>query len=209
VRGSFGHAHTRGPALFRVHGAPGTVPERHGPGGVDPGGSETEGEKNVNPHEHAPPVRWFLSGACPGIGQVSHELAPPPKGPPQTIFTPDPEEPGGVQMAHQEVAMWEILNVLERTGRGETQTAVSHVTGHCRKTIRRYVRTAGALGWMGGVDPPSEALAAEVFTGVYTSRRPGQRVRRGSIQAQPEHPLFPERETCSGGRATPRACWCP
>jgi hypothetical protein len=66
-------------------------------------------------------------------------------------------------MAYREVAMWEILAVLERIGRGESQAAVSKVTGHCRKTIRRYVRTAEGLGWKPGTDPPSEALAAEVF----------------------------------------------
>jgi hypothetical protein len=66
-------------------------------------------------------------------------------------------------MAYREVAMWEILSILECIGRGESQSAVARVTGHCRKTIRRYVRTAESLGWKPGTDPPSEALAAEVF----------------------------------------------
>ena len=66
-------------------------------------------------------------------------------------------------MAYREVAMWEIQTVLERIGRGECQAAVAQVTGHCRKTIRRYVRTAERLGWEPGADPPTEALAAEVF----------------------------------------------
>jgi hypothetical protein len=66
-------------------------------------------------------------------------------------------------MAYREVAMWEILAVLERIGRGEYQADVSRVTGLRRKTIRRYVRTAESLGWKPGTDPPSEALAAEVF----------------------------------------------
>jgi hypothetical protein len=79
-------------------------------------------------------------------------------------------------MAYREVAMWEILAVLERIGRGESQAAVAQVTGHCRKTIRRYVRTAKSLGWEPGTDPPSEALAAEVFLRHRTSgeRSPGE-----------------------------------
>jgi len=79
-------------------------------------------------------------------------------------------------MAYREVAMWEILAVLERIGRGESQKAVARVSGHCRKTIRRYVRTAKSLGWKPGTDPPSEALAAEVLLRHRTSgeRGPGE-----------------------------------
>ena len=66
-------------------------------------------------------------------------------------------------MAYREVAMWEILAVLKRIGRGESQAAVARTNGHTRKTIRRYFRTAKSLGWEPGTDPPSEALAAEVF----------------------------------------------
>lgn len=69
-------------------------------------------------------------------------------------------------MAYREVAMWEILAVLERFGRGETGAAVARATGHTRKTVRRYVRTAEGLGWKPGTDPPTEALAAEVFLGL-------------------------------------------
>ncbi len=58
--------------------------------------------------------------------------------------------------------MWEILAVLERIGRGETQAAVSRTTGQSTKTVRRYVRTAQSLGWTPGTDPPGEAPAAEV-----------------------------------------------
>ena len=53
-------------------------------------------------------------------------------------------------MAYREVAMWEILAVLERIGRGESQAAVARTTGHGRKTIRGYVRTARSLGWEAG-----------------------------------------------------------
>ena len=66
-------------------------------------------------------------------------------------------------MAYREVAMWEILAVLERIGRGETQGAVARTTGHGRKTIRGYVRTARSLGWEPGTVLPTEALAAEVY----------------------------------------------
>ena len=66
-------------------------------------------------------------------------------------------------MAYREVAMWEILAVLERIGRGESKAAVARVTGYTRKTIRGYVRSAESLGWKPGTDPPSQALAAKVF----------------------------------------------
>lgn len=59
--------------------------------------------------------------------------------------------------------MWEILNVLRRIGRGETKAAVARVTGHRRKTIRRYVATALGLGWKPGLEAPTERLAIEVF----------------------------------------------
>lgn len=66
-------------------------------------------------------------------------------------------------MAYREVAMWEILSVLERIGRGETQAAVARLTGHSRKTIRGYIRTARELGWEAGGAAPTETLAAAVF----------------------------------------------
>jgi hypothetical protein len=59
--------------------------------------------------------------------------------------------------------MWEILTVLERIARGESQAAVARTTGHVPKTIRRYVRAAESLGWEPGTDPTTEALAAKVF----------------------------------------------
>lgn len=90
-------------------------------------------------------------------------------------------------MAYREVAMWEILAVLERIGRGDTQAAVGEVTGHCRKTIRRYVRTAKKLGWEPGTDPPSEALAAEVFL----RHRPSRERSPGEVEEE----LLPHLET--------------
>jgi hypothetical protein len=66
-------------------------------------------------------------------------------------------------MAYREVAMWEILAVLERAHRGESRAAIARVTGHSRKTVRRYLATAREVGWEPGRDPPTEALAAEVY----------------------------------------------
>jgi hypothetical protein len=65
-------------------------------------------------------------------------------------------------LAYREVSMWEILNVLERVGRGESKAAVSRVTGHTRKTIAGYVATAENLGWRPG-EPVTEELAGVVY----------------------------------------------
>ena len=65
-------------------------------------------------------------------------------------------------MSYREVAMWEVLNVLRRVGRGESKSAVARTSGHDRKTIGRYVATAVELGWRAGTDEPTEALAAAV-----------------------------------------------
>ena len=83
-------------------------------------------------------------------------------------------------MAYREVAMWEILAVLEGIGRGESQAVVGRVSGHTRKTIRRYVRTAKSLGWGPGTDPPTEALAAEVFL----RHRPSRDRSPGEVEAE-------------------------
>jgi len=66
-------------------------------------------------------------------------------------------------MAYREVAMWEILEVLRRVGRGENRSEVGRTTGHSRKTVRGYVRTAIELGWEPGTEEPSEKLAAQVY----------------------------------------------
>src|SRR5438105_1216628 len=65
-------------------------------------------------------------------------------------------------MAYHEVAMWEILTVLERLTRRESKTAIAQVTGHSRSTVRRYERMARELGWTPEGDAPTEALAAEL-----------------------------------------------
>jgi hypothetical protein len=63
-------------------------------------------------------------------------------------------------MAYREVEMWEVLEVLRRVHRGQPQRAIQRVTGHGRTTIRRYVRTARALGWTKDQEP-GEKLAAK------------------------------------------------
>ncbi len=89
-------------------------------------------------------------------------------------------------MSYREVAMWEVLNVLRRIGRGESKSAVARTTGHDRKTIGSYVATAVELGWRPGTDEPTETLAAAV-----TARRSPARDRGpGEVEAL----LLPHRE---------------
>jgi transposase len=80
-------------------------------------------------------------------------------------------------MAYKEVAMWEILNVLRRIGRGEIISEVARVTEHDRKTVRRYVSIAKELGWVPGEEEPDEELAVRVFKQlrpVSTEQSPGE-----------------------------------
>ena len=73
-------------------------------------------------------------------------------------------------MACQEHGMWEVLEVLRRLHRGESQSRVASVTGRTRKTIRRYARLAEELGWrIGSETEPDEALAARILDRI----RPG------------------------------------
>ena len=65
-------------------------------------------------------------------------------------------------MAYREHGMWEVLEVLRRAHRGERQRAISRTTGRSRKTIRRYLKIAGKLGWGPGQGEPDEPLAARV-----------------------------------------------
>ena len=53
-------------------------------------------------------------------------------------------------MAYREVDMWEILEVLRRLHRKESNAAIERATGRTRKTIRRYKRRARELGWEKG-----------------------------------------------------------
>src|SRR5579871_3823163 len=65
-------------------------------------------------------------------------------------------------MAYHEVAMWEILTVLERLRRRESKTAIARATALSRSTVRRYAKAARELGWTPEGDAPTEALAAEI-----------------------------------------------
>jgi transposase len=79
-------------------------------------------------------------------------------------------------MAYREVEMWEVLDVLRRVHHGQRQRAIQRITGHSRTTIRRYVRTARALGWERGQEP-DEGLARAVvrrLRPVAKERRPGE-----------------------------------
>ncbi len=90
-------------------------------------------------------------------------------------------------MAYREVGMWEILEVLRRVHRGEPYAAIQRATGHTRKTVRRYVRTARATGWDAATTVPDETLAATV----------GQRlkpVRKVPATGEAEARLVPHRE---------------
>ena len=62
-------------------------------------------------------------------------------------------------MPYREVGIWEILEVLRRVHRGESQVRIARATGHTRKTIRRYTRTARKRGWTpGGTQEPDENI---------------------------------------------------
>jgi transposase len=69
-------------------------------------------------------------------------------------------------VAYHEVAMWEVLDVLERLRRRETKTAIARATGCSRSTVRRYAGLAEELGWKAGalVEPVGglEAVAVEI-----------------------------------------------
>jgi transposase len=81
-------------------------------------------------------------------------------------------------MAYREVGMWEILNVLSRLGRGETQRQVARATGHSRKTVRRWEEAARELGWVPSAHEPDETLAAEVLAAV----KPGPAAGPGEVE---------------------------
>jgi hypothetical protein len=92
-------------------------------------------------------------------------------------------------MAYHEVAMWEILTVLERLARRESKTAIARATGHSRSTVRRYEHVARELGWTPeGEAPPDglEALAAKIGHRL----QPGSDRDAGEIEAQ----LLPQLE---------------
>ena len=89
-------------------------------------------------------------------------------------------------MAYREVAMWEILNVLRRLGRGESKSSIAQATGYSRSTVRRYEREAYRLGWSASAAEPTEELAAAV------SRRLSPAADRPS--GETESDLLPHQE---------------
>jgi hypothetical protein len=90
-------------------------------------------------------------------------------------------------VAYREIAMWEILEVLRRVGRGEGQRGIARLTGHSRTTIRRWVACATELGWAPAVQEPDEGLAQQVAE--HMRPLPAQR-SPGESEAQ----LAPHRE---------------
>ena len=81
-------------------------------------------------------------------------------------------------MAYREVGMWEILAVLRRLGRGETQRQVARASGHSRKTVRRWATAAQELGWVPSTHEPDDALAAEVLAAM----KPGPASAPGEVE---------------------------
>lgn len=70
-------------------------------------------------------------------------------------------------MAYHEVAMWEILAVLERLHRRESKAAIARATGCSRSTVRRYERLAREGGWTPEGAAPTDALATEIARRVH------------------------------------------
>jgi transposase len=66
-------------------------------------------------------------------------------------------------MVYREHGMWEVLEVLRRLWRGESQVRIAAATGLSRKTVRHYLRRAVALGWKPGGQEPDEVLAVRVL----------------------------------------------
>jgi transposase len=90
-------------------------------------------------------------------------------------------------MAYREVDMWEILEVLRRLHRKESNAAIERASGRTRKTIRRYKRRARQLGWEpGGEREPDEELAAAVAQNL---RPVTEKEGLGAIEAK----LMPQR----------------
>jgi transposase len=90
-------------------------------------------------------------------------------------------------MAYLEIGMWEVLDVLRRVHRGESQVAIERVTGRTRKTVRRYTALARELGWDPKGQEPDEGLARAVT----------QRLRPVAAESLPgvsEARLTPHRE---------------
>jgi transposase len=98
-------------------------------------------------------------------------------------------------MAYQEYGMWEILDILKRRYRKESQGHIARATGRSTKTVRRYLRKAEKYGWTGD-SPPDEALAQRVAAALSPGPAPGENSvvakklwpHRGDIQGWLEGP---------------------
>ncbi len=90
-------------------------------------------------------------------------------------------------MVYREHGMWEILELLRRLHRGESQVVIEAATGRDRKTIRSYLRLAREIGWEPGAEEPDEALAARLLE----RRRPGS---KDLDSGETERLLLPRRE---------------
>jgi len=64
-------------------------------------------------------------------------------------------------MAYREHGRWEILDVLERIHRGESQRSVARSTGRCRPAVARYLALPKDVGWVPGESAPDEALGRD------------------------------------------------
>jgi transposase len=76
-------------------------------------------------------------------------------------------------MAYQEYGMWEILDILKRRYRKESQGHIARATGRSTKTVRRYLRKAEEYGWT-GQSAPEEALAQRVAAALSPGPTPGE-----------------------------------
>ena len=85
-------------------------------------------------------------------------------------------------MAYREHGMWEVLDVLKRHHRGESQRRIAVATGRGRKTIRAYIREAKKLGWSKEV-PPDDELASRVAQ----RRQPGPSSSEASASEKALH----------------------
>jgi transposase len=59
-------------------------------------------------------------------------------------------------MAYQEMGMVEVREIVRRWLGGDSIRAIARGTGMDRKTVRAYVRAAGAAGVARGGGPPTE-----------------------------------------------------
>ena len=98
-------------------------------------------------------------------------------------------------MTYKEHGMWEILEVLRRHWRGDSQVQIQAATGCSRTTIRRWLAGARDLGWEVSAGEPDEALAARILEGL----RPG---RGSSEPGQTERLLLGHRDQIRSWLAT-------